>query len=184
MTEGRTGSEMGDAIIEAVAGYGLGGPYDRARYADNDAGEYDPGDAAALFAVFTAADQILAAHRAALSGEVGPVQVWPHGFDIAFEWFGTRQVEHTEGGETTVSPAQLNLGFYPGGRPYFYSNPWPFEADALLSVELPSGASWHTEGWQGSILHYDEVAGRPDGRERVLAYARAVFTAAAPTLTG
>jgi len=82
-----------------------------------------------------------------------------------------------------VSPAQLNLGFYPRGRPYFYSNPWPFEGDALLPVELPYGASWHTDGWEGSVLYYDEVAGRPDGRERVLAYARAVFAAAVPTLS-
>ncbi|RPI23535.1 MAG: hypothetical protein EHM57_03845 [Actinobacteria bacterium] len=183
MTEGLTASELGDRIIDAAAAYGLEGPYDRASFADDGGGEYDPGHAAALFAAFTAADQLFTAHRAQLRGEVGPIQVWPHGFDIAFEWFGTRTVEHIAGGETAVSQAQLNLGFYPSGRPYFYSSPWPFEADVLLPIELPHGASWHTDGWLGSVLYYDEVAGVPDGRERVLAYARAVFAAAAPTLT-
>ena len=49
--------------------------------------------------------------------------------------------------------------FYPGGEPYFYSNPWPFEAAQLLHEALPEGSRWHTEGWQGTILPYDELVG-------------------------
>ena len=83
----------------------------------------------------------------------------------------------------TEHPAQLNFGFYPGGEPYIYANPWPFESDALLAVELPSGAEWHTEDWQGSMLNYDEVAGSYGSADRILDYLGAVFEAVAPTLT-
>ena len=82
----------------------------------------------------------------------------------------------------TEYPSQLNLGFYPEGRAYFYSNPWPFEAEKLLERPLPHGAEWHTEGWEGSILYYDQLAGDPDATTKLAEFARAVFEAAAPTL--
>ena len=80
-------------------------------------------------------------------------------------------------------PAQINLGFYPAGDAYFYSNPWPFDGDALLDVALPEGARWNTEGWEGSILAYADLAGQPDGVERFLEYAGVVFDASSPLLT-
>jgi hypothetical protein len=134
----------------------------------------------------TNTDRIFKEHRATLDGEKGPVQLWPHGFDLAFEWFGSRVEVHEEQGERQELPSQLNLGFYPGSpgqAPYFYSNPWPFEADALLGRTLPDGARWHTEGWHGTILPYEELAGNPNAEERLVVYARRVFELAAPTLT-
>jgi hypothetical protein len=50
-------------------------------------------------------------------------------------------------------------------------------------MPLPSGAAWNTEGWQGSILSYDQVAGKQDADEEILAYVRAVYDVAAPSLT-
>ncbi len=78
-------------------------------------------------------------------------------------------------------PAQLNLGFYPGeddDTSYFYSNPWPFEADKLLGRALPDGAVWHTEGWQGAMLPYTATK----DEEQLLAFAAAVFDIASPLL--
>jgi hypothetical protein len=102
---------------------------------------------------------------------------------MAFEWFGTRIEEYEENGVMQRLPAQCNFGFYPGGRAYLYANPWPFDGAALLGVELPSGAEWHTEEWQGSILYYDLLIGEDSPGERVLDYLHAVFAAAAPTLS-
>jgi hypothetical protein len=181
MREGRTATEMGDGLTAAVADLGLEGAYARDKFESDDARPYDREVAAAYFGLLTTVEWILALHRASLEGDVGPLQVWPHGFDISFEWFGTRTVSREEHGEMLVAPAQLSLGFYPKGEAYFYSNPWPFEP-ALLDTPLPSGASWHTEGWQGTMLPHAEVAGRRDAAERVLEYARAVFAAASPTL--
>ena len=183
MAAGLTGTELGAWLIATFAALGLAGEYDTVRFANDEPQSYDPAAAETFWHVLTGAERVLAVHRNGLSGEVGPIQFWPHGFDLAFEWFGTRVESSEEDGVVTEHPAQLNLGFYPAGRAYFFSNPWPFEADRLLGTALPSGAEWHTEGWEGSILSYDLVAGMPDADERVLAYAGAVYEVAAPTLT-
>jgi hypothetical protein len=177
MREGSTGTEMGSRIIDLAAARGLEGGYDRARFANDEPRSYDPDAASSYFDAFVAAHSVFERHRVTLGQRVGPIQVWPHGFDLAFEWFGTRTA--ISGG--AEAPAQLNLGFYPGRDPYFYSNPWPFD-ESLLDTPLPAGSAWHTEGWQGSMLPYEAVAGDPEPAARLAGFARAVFEAAAPTL--
>jgi hypothetical protein len=174
---------MGDAVTAAVAQYGLTGEYAREKFESDDVRDYDPEVAEAFFANLRHIHDVLARHRERVGGSVGPLQLWPHGFDLAFEWFGTRVEEYEEHGALQRLPAQCNFGFYPEGRPYLYANPWPFESEALLGVELPSGAEWHTEGWQGSMLNYDEVVGDEAAAERILDYFGSVYEAAAPTLT-
>jgi hypothetical protein len=183
MTDGLTGTEIGDRLIVAVAALGLDGEYNREKFENDEAREYDPATAATYFAAATLVDGVFKQHLGSLDGEVSQVQLWPHNFDLACEWFGTRVEKYQEEGEVTEHPSQLNLGFYPADRPYFYSNPWPFEADRLLGTPLPHGAEWHTEGWEGSILYYDQLAGDPDGLTKLAEFARAVFDAASPTLT-
>ncbi len=184
MAEGATGTQMGDRVIAAVAELGLEGDYNREKFEDEDPREYDPAAAEAFLQAVKTVNEVFEQHRASLSGDVGPVQLWPHGFDLATEWFGTRVEKYEEEGQVTEYPSQLNLGFFPGSeRPYFYSNPWPFEGDKLTSEPLPHGAQWHTEGWEGSILYYDQLQGDPDAAIKLAEYARAVFDLAAPTLT-
>jgi hypothetical protein len=177
MTSGVTGTEMGDALIAAVADHGLDGPFDRARFESDEPRSYDPAAAAAYFDAFVGSAAAFETHRVSLGDRVGPIQVWPHGFDLAFEWFGTRT--GTYGDEE--SQAQLNLGFYPGGDPYFYSNPWPFD-DRVLDAPLPHGARWVGDQFQGSVLPYAQLQGDPDAGTKLVGYARAVYEAAAPTL--
>lgn len=182
LAEGLTGSEMGDWVITAVSHFGLTGKYPREKFASDDPRHYDPAQAKNYFNVLTNVARVFETHRASLSGLVSPVQVWPHGFDMAFEWYGSRVVRAEEHGKVQEFSSQLNLGFYPGGDPYFYSNPWPFEADKLLGKPLPAGAKWHTEGWQGTMLPYSELVDRPDAGARLLEFAKAVYDLAAPTL--
>ncbi|MFC2177439.1 DUF5996 family protein [Actinomycetota bacterium] len=179
---GRTGTEMGDAVLAAVAEHGLRGAFPREKFESDEARQYDRAVAEGFFENLTAIHEVLAIHRSRLGDSVGPLQLWPHGFDLAFEWFGTRVEEYEEDGDRHRLPAQCNFGFYPGGRPYLYANPWPFEADLLLAVDLPSGADWHIEGWEGSMLNYDEVAGDAAAADRILDYLGAVHEVAAPTL--
>jgi len=185
MATGLTSTTLGDQIINTVEALGLtGGDYGREKFADDEIPAYDPDSAAKFLIALTNADRIFKAHSASLSGKVSPVQLWPHGFDLAFEWYGTRVQIYEEHGAVQEAPAQLNLGFYPEdtGNAYFYSNPWPFEADILLDKPLPEGASWHTEGWQGATLPYAELADDPDGENQLYEFARAVYDLAAPTL--
>jgi hypothetical protein len=182
MTDGLTGTEMGNRIIATVAEFGLGADYARDKFESSDPRVYDTGHAAAFFAAVVNIDHNLEVHRSSLEGSPGPIQIWPHGFDLAFEWFGTKTETHEEHGETTELPSQLNLGFYPAGRAYFYSNPWPFDSDTLTSVPLPEPANWNTEGWEGSILYYDELLATEKPEATLLEYAKAVYEVAAPTL--
>jgi hypothetical protein len=186
MREGQSASDFGDQVLGAMAKLGLVAEYAREKFESEEPRQYDPGMAERFLTAVVNADRIFKKHRASLSGEVGPVQLWPHGFDLAFEWFGTRMVEYDENGKFARYPAQLNLGFSPGGpdhpEPYFYSNPWPFEADLLVDKPLPWGARWFTESWQGSILPYSILVGDSQAEEKLLAYARAVYEIAAPTL--
>ncbi len=175
MDAGLTASELGDELIKTAADLGRDGDYDRDRFESDEPRSYDPAAATAFYEVLEAVAAVFAEHRASLDGEVGPVQMWPHGFDLAFEWFGTRvEGEHA---------AQINLGFYPAGEPYFYSNPWPFDVDELIENSLPAGCEWYVEDWQGTRLLFAEIEDDPSATERILEFARRVFEIAQPTLT-
>jgi hypothetical protein len=185
MRAGMTGTEMGNAIIHAVGGLGLSSDYSRKRFESDEPREYDAEVVGRYFTAVVNARRTFEKHLAGLDGDTGPVQVWPHGFDLSGEWFGTRIVTEEEHGEKKESPSQLNLGFYPGGNDdenYFYSNPFPFEADRLLDKPLPAGARWFTESWQGTLLPYKELLNDPDPEARLLDYAHAVYEIASPTL--
>lgn len=182
MTERMTGSAFGRELIDIVGEYGLAADHVTEKFEDDEPRTYDPEAAEQVFAALVNIDHDLEIHRSSLGGQVGPVQLWPHGFDLAFEWFGTRTEISEEAGVAKEAPARLNLGFYPASRAYFYSNPWPFER-ALLNKELPGPAEWHTEGWEGSILYYDDLLATDDPAALLLEYAKAVHNVAAPTLT-
>jgi hypothetical protein len=185
MTEGLTSTQFGDRLLEAVSELGLTAGYAREKFENDEPREYDPAAAGRYLTALVNADRVFKDHRDSLSGEKGPVQLWPHGFDLSFEWFGTRVEMYEEHGKVQEYPAQLNLGFDPGAPdtpPYFYSNPWPFESGVLLDSPLPAGARWHTEGWEGTILPYEELAGDASAEQRLREYARRVYELCAPTL--
>jgi hypothetical protein len=186
MMEGQSSSALARDLLGAVEKLGLAGEYERERFESDEPREYNPEHVGRFLTALVNADRIFKRHRATLDGEPGIVQLWPHGFDLAFEWYGSLVEVYEEQGEKVEYPSQLNLGFFPGGpdvAPYFYSNPWPFKGDLLLGEALPKGASWRTEGWQGTMLPYAELEGDPDAEARLLAYARRVFDLCAPTLT-
>ena len=183
--EGLTGTEFGDQILAKTAELGLSGEYQRYRFESDERRQYNPEKVPPFWKALVNSHHIFDKFRSSLSGDMSPLQFWTHGFDLAFEWFGSRLVETEEKGHKFEQPAQINLGFYPGDRfdkPYFYTNPWPFEGGYLLGKPLPEGVSWHTEGWQGTILPYEELVGDERAEERLLEYARVVHELSLPSL--
>ncbi len=185
MTEGLSSTEFGNRLLSMLSELGIEGEYDREKFESDDDRSYDP-QAASVFGkiLFTTA-QVLESHRSGLSGEPGPIQLWPHNFDLAFEWFGTRKVLHGEGADAQEIPSQINFGLAPGDssyeETYYYSNPWPFE-DSFTDHKLPGNARWFTEGWRGTLLPYKEMVGDDSGEEVLAAYFRAVYDIASPLL--
>lgn len=181
MAEGVTSSQFADTLISIAVDYGLSGPYEREKFENSDPRQFNPEAAENFLSALVNADRIFRNHSLKLQGDVSPVHFWPHNFDLSVEWFGTR-VETYEGKDI---PSQLNLGFYLGDletAAYFYSNPWPFEGEFLLGKPLPPGASWHTSGWKGTILPYEELVGDKQAESRLSDYAQKVFDLCAPTL--
>ncbi len=179
MDAGWTSTKLGDALTATAAELGLSGDYATDRYESDDPRPYDRAAAEAFYEVLRVVVAVFAEHRAQLDGEVSPIHLWPHGFDLSFEWFGTRVQEY----EGTEYPSQLNLGFYPAGDAYFYSNPWPFDVDSLLDESLPEACTWNVDGWQGTKLRFADLADDPTATQRLLEYAARVFEVARPTLT-
>ena len=183
MNDGLSATKLGDDLIAAAAELGLDAEYDRERFENDEARPYDPEAAAAFYELLQAVVAVLEEHREGLDGEVSPIQLWPHGFDLSFEWFGSRVEQYEEDGKTVEYPSQLNLGFYPAGDPYFYSNPWPFDAEDLIDKPLPDGSEWYVEDWNGTKLPYREMIDDPTATDRLLDFARRVFAIVEPTLT-
>ena len=183
MDNGLTASKLGDDLVVTAGDLGLTATFDRERFGNGDPRPYDPKAATSFYDTLEAVAAVFADHRAGLRGEVGPIQLWPNGFDLSFEWFGPRVERSVEDGKVVEHRAQLNLGFYPAGEPYFYSNPWPFDADALVDHPLPSGSEWYVGDWQGTRFPYRELRDDPRATERLLEFAGRVFEVARPTLT-
>jgi len=184
MAAGLTANQLAEQVFGAIAGLGVEGDYVRSKFENDEPRGYIPSQAETYFSALVNIDLLFKKHRATLNGEVGPVQLWPHGFDLSFEWFGTRQIEAEEHGQKSNFPSQINLGFSPGEpshpQPYFYSNPFPFEEE-IVNSPLPHGM-WFTESWKGSVLEYASLVDDPNAAQKVLAYAKAVFEIASPGL--
>jgi hypothetical protein len=182
MADGLSSTEFGNRLLSMIGELGIEAEFERDQYENEEPRFYDPEAAKAYRVILLKTFQILELHKAGLTGKTGPIQLWPHNFDLAFEWFGTRLVRH---GEDDGLPSQINFGLAPGDdsheEAYFYSNPWPFQ-ESLTDHELPSGAQWFTESWKGTLLPYAEIAGDDAGGDRLAAYFHAVYDLAFPLL--
>ncbi|HSM02803.1 MAG TPA: DUF5996 family protein [Acidimicrobiia bacterium] len=176
---GLSANELAEAVLGNAAELGLPDGYDRARFESDEVRPYDRGAAIAYWENLMMVAAVLDRRRDEMS-DPGGIHIWPHHFDMSFEWYGSRQVEGEDG---STSPAQINLGFNVLDDPYLYSSPWPFD-EGLLDEALPGKARWHTDGWTGSMLPFEALLGQSDWEERVLEYARAVYRVSLPGLTG
>ena len=166
---------IGSAVTALAFRHGSEAEVDGSRFDDTDEQVYEQWHAKAWHANSVWVIDTFAILNTRIDGETAGPHLWPHGFDIATEWFSTRVVDEGEGGN-----AQIAVGFYPAGDAYFYANPWPFDVE-WTQASLPSGASWHTEGWQGAMLPVSQLGGE-DQREQVLGFARSVHELAHPAL--
>lgn len=185
LTRGESATALGTKLKTALSAMGIEVELPEEKYVDDEPRFYDPEMAQRYLMAVNKIDSAMKLLRKELTGDRGPVQLWPHHFDLAFEWFGTRTVTYEQNGEQSEHSAQLNFGFAPGDSSfpnvYFYSNPWPFEKK-LTSESLPGGARWMTEGFEGTLLPYQDLLEAEQPTRRLLEYFRRVYELAKPTL--
>jgi hypothetical protein len=108
--------------------------------------------------------------------ETGPITLWAHHFDLALLWFSGRLVEGVDPADEENADEQVNFGFSVGDEstpePYFYITAYPNPA-GLESVQLPDGASWHNEGWNGALLPYSVLTEVKNPQSHLLDFWRA-----------
>jgi hypothetical protein len=186
METGLTATAFGEQLLGRLAESELPGDYERQKFADEGPRPYDPVAAGTFHQLISTIDAIFKDYRASLAGETGPVRLWPHHFDLAFELLGTRLVDYEHEGRAERLPAQLSFGFSPGDAshsgPYFYCNPWPFLEEVFMPARLPPGARLVTDGWQGSLMPYTALLEKPDPRQYLLDYFQTVHNLSQPTL--
>lgn len=143
-------------------------------------GVFDPdaGDVAELAAWFHGAHVALEGVRAA-HPTASPVRIWPHHFDIAV----LITLDSPDVEPDAEKARSVGAGMVPGdttyGEPYWYVTPWPYPANPDLSAlpSLPSGATWHTEGWIGGVLRGEQAV--QAGADGVASYLEAAVDACA-----
>jgi len=129
---------------------------------------YDPDAAAHFAAVLGRLAPVLASAPSGVGGGTGPVNFWPHHFDLAVSWFSGRLVPGVDPADEEHAAEQVTLGFSTGDEtvdePYCYATAYPLPDD-LVGATLPTPARWITEGFTGGLLPYGAAlaTGAPDG---------------------
>lgn len=168
LVSGPSPKSIGETIAATAASHGSEIEVDSSRYDDDAAQVYDRWHANGWHQNTMWVADTFAVLNTGIDGEIAGPHLWPHGFDVATEWFSTKMV----GAGDAAANAQVAVGFYPDGEAYFYANPWPFEP-SWADAELPDGVHWHVEGWQGAVLPVANLTGGDD-RQQVLDYAQSV----------
>jgi hypothetical protein len=118
-------------------------------------------------------DAVLKEFRAGLRRESSPVQLWPHHFDLALNWFSGRLVPDQDPDDAEYADEQMNFGFSTGDEgipePYFYVTAYPVPA-GWMEATLPDEAYWQAAGWTGAVLPYGAVSAAADGRRLLLSF--------------
>ena len=96
----------------------------------------------------------LARFRAKLSGNLTPLVLWPHHFDLGFIAFVSSDTDEH-------SAPQVAYGFAPCSdgldRPYLYAYAWSKPTGYLADISVPPPARAITQGYTGLYLAYDDL---------------------------
>ena len=118
---------------------------------------YSPEIAASLGSVWRSVHATLGKFRAGICEETSSIQIWPHHLDLAMLWLPGEKIPGQDPDDEESSDKQMNFGFTLGDEgipePYFYVTAYPLP-EIFMSLALPQGSTWHTEGFSGAILRY------------------------------
>jgi len=169
---GQSALELGVALGQALRSLGTEPP-PLSDAIGSTVHHYDASAARRFWSALSAVDLVFRQFRGSLREETGPVQLFPHHFDLSLNWFSGRCVPGVDPNDAENADEQMNFGFVTGddgiAEAYFYATAYPLPSN-LTDAPLPAGAHWHTEGFTAAILPYAAIAERNDGRGRLLEF--------------
>jgi|GEM_PF-583959 len=121
---------------------------------------YSAAQANSLARALNSVTAAMESFRACIREETGPIQLWPHHFDLSLLWLPGDKVPGQDPENEEYADKQMNFGFTFGDEsipePYFYVTAYPLP-DAFPTHQLPAGTSWQTEGFSGAVLTYQSL---------------------------
>jgi hypothetical protein len=173
LIDGLSVNELGNILIEELAAEKFQTRIAKEKYDNSEKNEYSIDDAEKYFSTLNQIVNVFQLFADGISGELSPIQLWPHHFDLSFEQFGKKRIPYEEEGESKEYKSQIAYGFAPPDdsfqEPYFYVNPFPFDANITKSP-LSKGAYWFEKGWNGAVLPYSEISNNPEGENILKQY--------------
>jgi len=128
-------------------------------------GDYSPAIAGTLGCVLHSVFATLTEFRASLREETSPIQLWPHHFDISMLWLPGDKIPDQDPDDEEYADKQMNFGFTFGDEgipePYFYVTAYPLP-DTFPQTSLPTGATWHADGFNGVVLLFQTLCQSSD----------------------
>jgi hypothetical protein len=179
---GQSLSALCEESCSLLSDIGVEPPIDKEKFKDGKAGEYNEVAVSNYWNAQKEINRILNKFRSELNGERSPVQLWPHHFDLAMSWFSGRLVPDKDPADFESSKEQMMFGFSTGDDTipdaYFYILAYPVPGE-LPKIQPPENARWNTEGFQGALMMYDQIAESDNPEEILLNYFRTFQSAGA-----
>lgn len=164
---GQASREVADVIQHALIPLGIdhGQAPGEGVIGDTTYPDYSASEANHMFRAIASLVVVFEELRAGIREETSPIQVWPHHFDLSMIWLPGPKVAGQDPADEEHADKQMNFGFAFGDEtipePYIYVTAYPLP-EALPQLDLPAGASWRSEGFNGVVLPYRELAATAD----------------------
>ena len=172
---GQSLSALCDETCSLLTDIGVTPSVDKSKFMDGKQGKYDPEYVTKYWKALKEVNKLMNKFGNELGGERSPVQLWPHHFDLSMSWFSGRLVPGKDPNDAESSKEQMMFGFSTGddGIPdaYFYITAYPIP-EGFPNFDMPEGARWNTNGFQGGVMMYDTFANSNNPQEKLLNYFR------------
>lgn len=160
----RLAATVSDALRAADIGWD-GRVADEAAGNDTEYAGYSADQAKRMNEAIASIAAALEDFRATIREETSPIQVWPHHFDLSMIWLPGPKIPGQDVADEESADKQMNFGFAFGDEairePYCYVTAYPLP-ETLPDVHLPTGTTWHSEGFRGAVLLYRDLAAMKD----------------------
>jgi len=175
-------ASMYHAVMEVLSTMDIKPEFEHSLFVDEAPVKYDSEAITRYWRTFAWIDGVFKRFKGELREETGPVQVFPHHFDLSMNWFSGRLVPGVDPADEEAADEQMNFGFVSGddtiSDAYFYITAYPLPK-GLTDTVLPEGTYWHTEGFTAAIMMYESLQAANDPETMLLTFLRTVQKAGA-----